>query len=98
MKLETSPQEFYNHKWETRTEHIRHSCERANSRHKMERLSGEIRAQEKVARGLKKPTSPLLDGYQLYHKHVRPHEALDGRTPAELCVIQVEGRKLGGLP
>jgi len=59
---------------------------------KMERLNGEIRDREKVMRGLKKPDTPILTGYQIYHNYVRPHEALDGRTPAELCGIKVEGK------
>ncbi len=84
--------EFYTHKLETRTEHIKDI--RVSGRihnNKMERLNGEIRDREKVVRGLKKTTSPLLDGYQLYHNYVRPHEALDGRTPADACGIQIEG-------
>ena len=58
---------------------------------KMERLNGEIRDREKVVRGVKKPDSPLIDGYQIYHNYVRPHMALDGKTPAESAGIQVEG-------
>ena len=57
----------------------------------MERLNGEIRDREKVVRGLKKDDSPLLTGYQIYHNYVRPHMALDGKTPAELCGIQIHG-------
>jgi len=33
-----------------------------------------------------------LKGYQLYHNYVRPHEALDGKTPAEACGIIIEGQ------
>lgn len=28
---------------------------------------------------------------QIYHNYVRPHEALDGRTPSEAAGIEVEG-------
>jgi len=57
----------------------------------MERLNGEIRDREEVTRGLKKPDTPIISGYQIYHNYVRPHEALEGRTPAEACGIVVKG-------
>ena len=59
---------------------------------KMERLNGEIRDREKVVRGVKKPDSPLIAGYQIYHNYVRPHMALEGRTPAEAAGIKVQGQ------
>jgi transposase-like protein len=58
---------------------------------KMERLNGEIRDREKVMRGVKKADSPILAGYQIYHNFVRPHEGLNGETPAERAGIKVEG-------
>jgi len=57
----------------------------------MERLNGEFRDREKVVRGLKKDDSPLLKGYQIYHNYVRPHQGLEGKTPAEKCGIDVKG-------
>jgi hypothetical protein len=57
----------------------------------MERMNGEIRDREKVVRGLKKADTPILTGYQIYHNYLRPHEGLNGKTPAEACGIQVEG-------
>ena len=33
----------------------------------------------------------LLTGYQLYHNYFRPHEALNGKTPAEKCGIIIDG-------
>ena len=58
---------------------------------KMERLNGEFRDREKVMRGLKKVDSPLISGYQIYHNYVRPHMALDNKTPSEACGIKIEG-------
>jgi putative transposase len=58
---------------------------------KMERQNGEVRDREKVMRGLKNTDSPILRGYQVFHNYIRPHMALDGRTPAEAAGIQVKG-------
>ena len=57
----------------------------------MERMNGEVRDREKVMRGLKKQTTPILTGYQMYHNYFRSHEALNGKTPAEKCGIIIEG-------
>ncbi len=69
--------------------HVRMSGDKNNN--KMERLNGEIRDREKVMRSLKRTDSPALTGYQIYHNYIRPHMALDGKTPADLAGIQVEG-------
>jgi hypothetical protein len=58
----------------------------------MERLNGEVRDREKIMRGLKNADTPILTGYQIYHNYVRPHEALEGKTPAEASGIKVEGK------
>lgn len=34
---------------------------------------------------------PILKGVQIYHNFIRPHEGLDGKTPAEVAGIEVEG-------
>jgi len=31
-------------------------------------------------------------GYQIYHKYIREHEGLDGKTPAEACGITIKGK------
>jgi len=58
---------------------------------KMERFNGEIRDRERTMRGLKKTSTPILSGYQLFHNYIRPHGGLSGKTPAEACGIKVEG-------
>lgn len=40
---------------------------------------------------LRKKDSRILTGYQLFHNFIRPHEALDSKTPAEVAGIKVEG-------
>jgi putative transposase len=52
----------------------------------------EIRDREKTMRGLKQKRTTVLTGYQLYHNYIRPHEGLNGKTPAEACGIQIEGQ------
>ncbi len=42
-------------------------------------------------RTLEKSDTPILSGMQIYHNYVRPHEALEGKTPAEVAGIKVEG-------
>ncbi len=59
---------------------------------KMERMNGEVRDREKTMRGLKRMDSPILKGLQIYHNFVRPHEGLNGDTPADRAGIKVEGR------
>jgi putative transposase len=57
----------------------------------MERMNGEIRDREKTMRG-QEETHRYPQGYQLYHNYIRPHEALDGKTPSETCGIVIEGQ------
>jgi putative transposase len=59
---------------------------------KMERLNGEIRDREKTMRGLKTTETAILSGYQIFHNYIRPHEALCGKTPSEVCGIAIEGK------
>jgi transposase-like protein len=58
---------------------------------KMERQNGEWRDREKVMRGLKRMDSPVLAGMQINHNFFRPHEGLEGKTPAEAAGIRIEG-------
>ncbi|MDE1725616.1 MAG: hypothetical protein KGH76_06960, partial [Thaumarchaeota archaeon] len=43
-------------------------------------------------RGLKRDDSSIIDGYRIYHNFVRPHQGLDGKTPADIASITVEGQ------
>jgi transposase-like protein len=82
--------EFYSLKG-PRTEHVTWQDEGVDNR-KMEAFNGNtVRVREKTMRSLKKPDTPILTGMQIFHNHLRPHMALDGKTPAELAGIQVKG-------
>jgi hypothetical protein len=69
--------------------HVRMSGDLNNN--KMERFNDELRDREKVTRNLKNPSTPILAGMQIYHNYVRPYMGLDGKTPAEVAGIKVEG-------
>lgn len=57
----------------------------------MERMNGEVRDRENVMRGLKSMDTPILKGVQIYHNFIRPHEGLNGDTPADRVGIRVRG-------
>ena len=82
--------EFYSNKQTSK--HISHiHLTRDMNNNKMERLNGETTDREKIMRGLKTKSTPILKGYQLYHNYIRPHEALNWKTPSEVAGIKVEG-------
>lgn len=84
-------QEFFTRR-KPRSRHIKHiRMQGDRNNNKMERMNGEVRDREKVMRSLKKSDTPILDGYQLFHNYMRPHMALDGKTPAEMCGIEIGG-------
>ena len=77
------------------TNHIRHihlAGKRDRGNNNMERLNGKIRDREKIFRGLKKFDTPLIDGLKTYYNFTKKHSALQGRTPAQASVIEVDGK------
>jgi len=54
-------------------------------------INGKIRDMEKTMRGLKIKEIPILQGRQIYHNYIKPHEGLAGKTPAEACEIELKG-------
>ena len=84
--------EFWLNNRQKTTLHIRNIHLQGDmNNNKMERLNGEIRDREKVMRGLKKKDTPILKGYQIFHNYIRPHKGEHGKTPAEVCGIEVNG-------
>lgn len=55
----------------------------------VERLHGTIRQRNKVMRGLddEATAQTMIDGLQIYYNFLRPHMALDGKTPAQKVKI-----------
>lgn len=69
-----------------RTQHVRVPNIRHHSNNNMvERLNGTVRGRNKTMRGLdSEPTAQtIIDGFRIYYNFIRPHMALDGKTPAE---------------
>ena len=85
--------EYWTREKANRTRHIRHVRFQGDvHNNKMERLNNEIRDFEKTRRNVKKADTKILKGYEIYHNYVREHQALDGKTPAEKCGIEIKGK------
>lgn len=56
-------------------------------------MHGSIREREKVTRGLKEEYTPIVPMNRVYYNFIRPHQALRGKTPAEMAGIGVGGRE-----
>ena len=59
------------------------------SNNRIERLHGTMHERNKVMRAIKKPDSAFIEGQRLYYNHIRPHSALDSKTPAEAAGIDL---------
>lgn len=57
----------------------------------VERLHGTLKDRTRPMRGLKafESTKLLLEGYSVYYNCVRPHQSLDGKTPAKAARMNV---------
>jgi transposase-like protein len=90
---EAYQKEFWEINRQKRTLHIKHIRLQGDmNNNKMERLNGEIRDREKTMRGLKKKDTPILKGYEIFHNYFRPHEGLEGKTPSQMCGVEIEGK------
>jgi len=74
-----------------RTEHVRLAgLSKASNNNMVERLHGTVRERDKVMRGLKKEESDIIEGLRIYYNFIRPHMALNGKTPAEVANISLQ--------
>jgi transposase InsO family protein len=62
----------------------------------VERLHGTIRQRNKVIRGLddEATAQTMMDGLQVYYNFLRPHMALDGKTPAQKAKLVGDTEKV----
>ena len=44
----------------------------------------------KVMRALRTLESAPLDGQRIYYNHIRPHQGLNGKTPAQAAGLELE--------
>jgi hypothetical protein len=51
-----------------------------------------LRERTKIQRAWKKHTTPLAEGQRIQYNFVKPHQALDGYTPAEKAGIEIKGK------
>ena len=56
----------------------------------VERLHGTLKDRVKPMRGFKaqESTKAILEGYTIHYNYVRPHQSLDGETPAQVAGIK----------
>ncbi len=75
------------------TEHVRHIHLAGDmNNNQMESFNGNtMRLRESATRGIKKDDSVIFKGMQIHHNFVRPHQSLDGDTPADRAGIRVKG-------
>ncbi len=59
---------------------------------RVERLNGTLRERVKVQRGWKSNESAIAEGQRIYYNFVKPHQALEGKTPAEQAGIETKGK------
>ncbi|MER5174610.1 MAG: integrase core domain-containing protein [Candidatus Nitrosocosmicus sp.] len=59
---------------------------------RVERLNGTLRERVKVQRGWKSNKSQIAEGQRIYYNFVKPHQALEGKTPAEKAGMEVKGK------
>jgi transposase-like protein len=58
---------------------------------RIERLNGTLRERVKVQRGWKSFNTKIAEGQRIHYNFVKPHQALDGQTPAEAAGVGVKG-------
>jgi transposase-like protein len=56
---------------------------------RMERYHGTFKERSKTMRALKKTDSAFIEGQRIYYDYLRPHTALDGKTPAQAAGIDL---------
>jgi len=56
----------------------------------MERYHGTFKERNKVMRNLKNTDTPILDGQRIYYNHIRPHQGLNGKTPAQAAGLELD--------
>jgi transposase InsO family protein len=56
----------------------------------MERYQGTLKERTQVLRALKNDDTAILDGQRIYYNHTRPHQGLNGKTPAQAAGLELD--------
>lgn len=56
---------------------------------KIERFHNTFRERDKTMRGFKKENNSMTNGFRTYYNFVRPHQALNGKTPSDVAEIDL---------
>jgi len=81
-----------------RTKHTRHIRLNGNPNNNLiERLQGTRRERDKVLRGMKIEDTPIVRGFDIYYNFIRPHMALNGKTPAAGMELELGKNRWYGL-
>ena len=57
---------------------------------RMERSHVTLKERTKIMRGIKKTDTVFLDGQRVYYNHIRPHQGLGGKTPAQAAGLELD--------
>lgn len=77
---------FYTLRKDTRPELVQRVGIRARETNNIvERMHGTVKDRTRVMRGLKsfESTKSILEGFTIHYNYVRPHQSLNGKTPAQ---------------
>lgn len=77
---------FYTMRKDTRPELVQRVGIRARETNNIvERMHGTVKDRTRVMRGLKafESTKSILEGFTIHYNYVRPHQSLNGKTPAQ---------------
>ncbi len=78
----------------TDAEHV-YNCgiTKRENNNRIERLNGTLRERTKVSRGWKSQKTPISEGQRIQYNFVKPHTALEGKTPAQIAGLDIKGWK-----
>jgi transposase-like protein len=82
---------FFTMRKDTRPELVQRVGIRARETNNIvERLHGTLKDRTKVMRGLKsfESSEALLEGFTIHYNYIRPHQSLNGKTPAQVARSQ----------
>jgi hypothetical protein len=66
---------------------------RHDNNNRVERLNGTLRERAKVQRGLKTVKTLITEGQRIHYNFIKPHMALEGKTPGEVAGLGIKGWK-----